>query len=137
MSPSVVSRTSSRLVKLISISICPADGDWETWSKVVLTNKSETNGATVVKEILSLDPYWVYEVVEDDWGWAYTLTGSVEGSMTTSTVELNPFKFTNKEKTDVVKHAEAVTINHFATSSTAGDAKEEHYKSSKVQAGSF
>ena len=104
------------------------DNGWVTFTKVVVTNKGE-NGATVEKTVLCLDPNWVYKVIEDDWGWAYTVTGT--GSVqTTSTVEENPFTFRNTEKTDVVKHAEAVTINHFATSSS-GSASEEHYRSSK------
>ena len=107
--------------------------DFSTWSKVVLTNKSDTDGALVVKTLLALDPSWVYKVTEDDWGWAYDTKGE-GGVQTTSTVEVNPFKFVNtpNEKATKYKHAEAVTINHFATSATAGDAREEHYKSSKT-----
>lgn len=114
---------------------------WEPWSKVILTNKG-ANGAMVTKTLLSLDPGWIYSVTEDDWGWAYTLTGTVDGvvveeaSQNTSTVAVNPFTFTNKEKTDVVKHAEAVTINHFGYTIQGGefDGKQvETYKSSKVK----
>ena len=105
------------------------DDDWETFSKVILTNKSATNGAAVEKTILCLDPYWVYKVKEDDWGWAYVTTGA-GGVQTTATVEVNPFTFTNEEKTGVPKHAEAVAVNHFATSAD-GTAHTESYKSSK------
>ena len=70
-------------------------------------------------------------MVEDDWGWAYETTGAAS-VQTTSTVEVNPFTFTNKEKEGVLKHAEAVMINHFATSAD-GKAETEHYKSSKVE----
>ena len=75
-------------------------------------------------------------VVEDDWGWAYELTGESTRE-TTSDSELNPFKFHNKARTvneagdPIVKHAEAVTINHFQTLEGEG-AREEHYKSSKT-----
>lgn len=102
---------------------------FRTFSKVVVTNKGE-NGATVIKNLLALDPNWVYKLLEDDWGWAYTMEGS-GSSMTTSDVQENPFNFTNREKTDALKHAEAVTINHFAGTHT--EAHEEHYKSSKVE----
>ena len=80
-------------------------------------------------------------VLEDDWGWAYDMSGNnavdpTTGATTTSMVELNPFSFHNTEKTDVPKHAEAVTINHFGYTIRGGafDGKqEEHYKSSKVK----
>lgn len=104
---------------------------WWTFTKVILTNTTETNGAVVSKTLLSLDPNYVYVVVEDDWGWAYTTTGA-SSVQTTSTVEVNPFTFTNVEKEGVLKHAEAVMINHFATSAD-GQAKTDHYKSSKVE----
>ena len=58
------------------------------------------------------------------------MTGS-GGSMTTSDVQENPFIFKNEEKTGVLKHAEAVTINHFQGTHT--ESSEEHYKSSKVE----
>ncbi len=114
---------------------------WSSFSKVVLTNKSETNGGEVVKILRALDPYWVYMVLEDDWGWAYDMSGNnavdpTTGEPTTSMVELNPFSFHNTEKADVPKHAEAVTINHFGYTISGGafDGKqEEHYKSSKVK----
>lgn len=101
------------------------------WSKVVLTNKGN-DGSPVTKVLMALDPHYVYSVVEDDWGWAYELTGSAS-TITTSDMEVNPFIFTNTEKSNVVKHAEAVSINHFATSGTANDAYTEDYKSSKVE----
>lgn len=109
----------------------------ENWTKVIITNKG-ADGAEVTKTLLSLDPSYIYSVIEDDWGWAYDLTGTVDGvvvetgSQNTSIVAVNPFTFVNKEKTDVVKHAEAVTINHFATSAD-GEASVETYKSSKVK----
>lgn len=108
---------------------------WEDWSKVVLTNKGADN-AGVLKTLYGLDPGWVYMVVEDDWGWAYKLSGE-HTRETTSDSELNPFKFHNKARTvneagdPIVKHAEAVTINHFQTLEGEG-AREEHYKSSKT-----
>lgn len=104
---------------------------WYTFTKVIVTNTTETNGAVISKTLLSLDPNYVYVVVEDDWGWAYKTTGQNE-VQTTSTVEVNPFTFTNEEKAGVIKHAEAVMINHFATSAD-GKADTEHYKSSKVE----
>lgn len=104
---------------------------WWTFTKVILTNTTDENGAVVSKTLLSLDPNYVYVVVEDDWGWSYTTTGA-SSVQTTSTVEVNPFTFTNVEKEGVIKHAEAVMINHFATSAE-GEADTEHYKSSKVE----
>lgn len=117
----------------------PDESTWDTDHKVILTNKSTKNGDTVVKTLYGLDPNYVYEVVEDDWGWAYDMQGKGT-SMTTSSVVINPFEFTNKEKTEINgepirKHAEAVTINHFGYKITGGDFKgkqEEHYKSSKT-----
>ncbi len=108
---------------------------WEGFKKVILTNKGD-DGAEVVKIILALDPYWVYLVLEDDWGWAYTMTGDTsqmedDGTYTTSSVEVNPFRFRNTEKKDAVKHAEAIMINHFKSSER--DADVEHAKSSKVE----
>ena len=108
---------------------------WEGFKKVILTNKGE-NGAEVVKEIYALDPYWVYLVLEDDWGWAYTMTGDTnqegeDGTYTTSSVEVNPFRFKNTEEADAVKHAEAIMINHFKSSESDDDV--EHFKSSKVE----
>ena len=118
----------------------PDESTWDTDHKVILTNKSATDGEVVIKTLYGLDPNYVYEVVEDDWGWAYDMTGT-GSSMTTSSVTINPFKFTNKEKTQingkpVRKHAEAVTINHFGYTITGGEfegKQEEHYKSSKTK----
>lgn len=109
---------------------------WDDWSKVILTNKGADN-ASVLKTLYALDPGWVYMVVEDDWGWAYELTGE-SSHETTSDCELNPFTFHNRLRTvnaagdPIVKHAEAVTINHFQTKDGSEGAREEHYKSSKT-----
>lgn len=108
---------------------------WEGFKKVILTNKGD-DGAEVVKDVLALDPYWVYMVLEDDWGWAYTMTGDnsqvgEDGTYTTSSVEVNPFRFHNTENPNAVKHAEAIMVNHFKSSESGS--KEEHYKSSKVE----
>lgn len=110
------------------------DGEWENWSKVIVTNKGN-NGDEVVKTLVALDPYYVYRVAEDTWGWAYDLV-STSGSNkeNTSTVEINPFKFKNTEKENTPKHAEAVTVNHFNYTISGGefDGKQaEYYKSSK------
>lgn len=107
---------------------------WDKWSKVILTNKGADKVA-VTKTLVSLDPNWVYMVTEDDWSWSYTTTGTGE-YQTTSTVEINPFKFNNTEKTGVPKHAEAVTINHFGYTIPSGEfqgKQEEHYHSSKTK----
>ena len=112
---------------------------WESFKKVILTNMREDaagDGKEVVKDILALDPYWVYMVLEDDWGWAYTMSGDAnqvgeDGTYTTSSVEVNPFRFHNTEEAGAVKHAEAIMINHFQSSES--DAKVEHRKSSKVE----
>ncbi len=108
---------------------------WEDWSKVILTNKTGDN-AFVEKDLYGLDPGYVYMVIEDDWGWAYELSGTAS-RQTTSDYELNPFEFHNKPRTvnlegnPIVKHAEAVTINHFNDKAGSGY-REEHYKSSKT-----
>ncbi len=100
------------------------------WSKVILTNKG-LDGDPVVKVLMALDPHYVYSVIEDDWAFGYELTGTVS-TLTTADVEVNPFVFHNKEKEGMVKHAEAVSINHFATSAE-GEASVENYQSSKVK----
>jgi hypothetical protein len=102
----------------------------KNWSKVILTNKG-ADGDPVEKVLMALDPHYVYSIVEDDWAWSYTLSGS-GSTLTTSEVEVNPFIFHNTEKTGVAKHAEAVSINHFATSAE-GEAEVENYQSSKVK----
>ena len=109
--------------------------NWSNWSKVIITNKG-ADRAPVTKKLLALDPHWIYRVAEDNWGWAYEVVGAVTGDIpNTSTVEVNPFTFTNTDKEGAVKHAEAVSINHFGykiqTGEFAGE-QEEHYKSSKV-----
>ena len=103
----------------------PNTATWKNWSKVILTNKGE-DGDAVTKVLYALDPHYVYEVAEDDWAWSYTLTGTGT-TLNTSEVEVNPFNFHNTPKQNVIKHAEAVTVNHFQGSET--QAREEHYKS--------
>ena len=98
--------------------------------------KLSYDGAEVVKDVLVLNPYWVYLVLEDDWGWAYTMTGDTnqvgeDDTYTTSSFEVNPYRFHNEEKTDAVKHVEAIRINNFKTSER--DADVELTKSSKVE----
>lgn len=113
------------------------DGNWDDWSKVILTNKG-ADRAEVTKTLMALDPHYIYRVNEDAWGWAYEMTGATVGGEipNTSTVEVNPFTFENKDKEGVVKHAEAVTINHFDYTIKSGEfqgKQEEHYKSSKLK----
>lgn len=114
------------------------DGNWKDFSKVILTNKG-ADKAEVTKKLVALDPYYIYRVNEDAWGWAYTVSGNTSADGTipnTSTVEVNPFRFVNTEKEGSVKHAEAVTINHFGYTIQTGEfqgKQEEHYKSSKVE----
>ena len=109
--------------------------NWTNWSKVIITNKG-ADRAPVTKKLLALDPHWIYRVAEDNWGWAYEVVGAVTGDIpNTSTVEVNPFTFTNTDKEGAVKHAEAVSINHFGYTIQTGEfegEQEEHYKSSKV-----
>lgn len=121
-----------------SIGKAEPNGNWVDWTKVIVTNKG-ANGAEVTKTLVALDPYYVYRVAEDKWGWAYTVSGNTSADGTipnTATVEVNPFRFKNTEKEGAVKHAEAVTINHFGYTIKSGQFKgkqEEHYKSSKVE----
>ena len=100
------------------------DSRWQNFSKVILTNMGE-DGAEVTKTLLALDASYVYMLAEDNWGWAYELDDKV---VDTSEVEKNPIEFKNTEKTDAVKHAEAVSINHFGANPHAETAK-----SSKVK----
>ena len=112
--------------------IAQSDDDWENFTKVILTNKGEDN-ETVFKTLLSLDPTYVYKLVEDDWGFGYKLDTK---TITTSQQVKNPFIFTNQLKVtkedwggkNPLKHAEAVSINHFGT-----NAHKDNYKSSKTQ----
>lgn len=102
----------------------------KNWSKVILTNKG-ADGDPVEKVLMALDPHYVYSIIEDDWAWSYELSGTGT-TLTTAEVEVNPFIFHNTEKAGVPKHAEAVSINHFATSAQ-GEAEVENYQSSKVE----
>ena len=116
---------------------------WENFSKVILTNK-EADGADVVKELICLDAGYVYKLEEDNWGFGYKLD---DKSVDTSEQETNPFVFKNRLKVTeedwgteeepgkIIKHAEAVSINHFGytVNGTAVEAKVENYKGSKVE----
>ena len=110
----------------------PKDKKWENFSKVILTNMGE-DGAEVTKTLLSLDPGYVYLLVEDDWGWAYDLDTQV---LNTSDKESNPFEFVNTEKTDAVKHGEAVSVNHFRNGGYAETAKSSKTKTFTTAPGS-
>ncbi len=102
----------------------------EDFSKVILTNKNGNENTEIVKTLMALDPSWIYEVYEDDWAWSYTYDGSV--SMTTSDVEVNPFRFTNSKNEEAVKHAEAVSINHFANETIGLESRVENIKSNET-----
>lgn len=112
--------------------VAQSDDEWENFTKVILTNKGEDN-ETVFKTLLSLDPSYVYKLVEDDWGFGYKLDTK---TVTTSQQVKNPFIFTNQLKVtkedwggkNPLKHAEAVSINHFGT-----NAHKENFKSSKTE----
>ncbi|MBP5382715.1 MAG: VWA domain-containing protein [Bacteroidales bacterium] len=104
------------------------DDSWENFSKVILTNKGE-DGAPVTETLLCLDPTYVYLMKEDDWGWSYNL---VIEAIDTSMQEKNPFIFTNTEKTDAVRHAEAASFNRFGDD-LYGRQRTETVKSSKVK----
>lgn len=95
------------------------DKNWKNFSKVILTNMGE-DGAEVTKTLLALDASYVYMLAEDNWGWAYILDDKV---VDTSEVEKNPITFKNTENPDAVKHAEAVSVNHFGTNARAETAK--------------
>lgn len=104
------------------------DDSWENFSKVILTNKGE-DGTPVTETLLCLDPTYVYLMKEDDWGWSYNL---VIEAIDTSMQEMNPFIFTNTEKTDAVRHAEAASFNRFGDD-LHGRQRTETVKSSKVK----
>lgn len=101
---------------------------WENFTKVILTNTTGKDLAPVTKSLLSLHADYVYLLVEDNWGWAYTLDDSI---MSTDEVEKNPFQFTNTENSDAVKHSEAASINHFGDGYT-DEERVKTYKSSKT-----
>lgn len=98
---------------------------WDNFTKVILTNTTDTDGATVIKVLRCLDPSFVYRLKEDDWGWGYILDTK---DTNTSVQEHNPFVFQNTLKQGAVKHAEAVSINVFGEKYGT-----KSYKSSKVQ----
>lgn len=100
-------------------------GGWENFTKVILTNTTDTDGATVIKVLRCLDPSFVYRLKEDDWGWGYILDTK---DTNTSVQEHNPFIFQNTLKQGAVKHAEAVSVNIFGE-----NYETKSYKSSKVQ----
>jgi len=108
----------------------PDPATQEDFSKVILTNKNGDENTEITKTLMALDPSWIYEVYEDDWAWSYTYDGSV--SMTTSDVEVNPFRFTNSKNEEAVKHAEAVSINHFANETIGLDSRVENIKSNET-----
>lgn len=95
------------------------DSRWQNFSKVILTNLGE-DGEEVTKTLLALDASYVYMLAEDNWGWAYILDDKV---VDTSDVEKNPITFKNTENPDAVKHAEAVSVNHFRNGGYAETAK--------------
>ncbi len=99
-------------------------GGWQNFSKVILTNTTNTDGATVTKTLLCLDPEFVYRLEEDNWGWGYKLDKTITD---TSKQESNPFIFENTLDTNAVKHAEAVSINIFGEGGGSTT-----YKGSKV-----
>lgn len=94
--------------------------DWVEHSRVILSNMTAT-GDKVVKIINGLDPNFVYRIDEGDWSWSYTTTGV--GSNTTADKAENPFTFRNTEKTNVQKHGEAVSVNHFGENAHTETAK--------------
>ena len=108
------------------------DSRWQNFSKVILTNLGE-DGEEVTKTLLALDASYVYMLAEDDWGWAYELDDKV---VDTSEVEKNPITFKNTEKTDAVKHAEAVSINHFGANPHVQTAKSSKVKTFTTGSGS-
>lgn len=103
------------------------DCGWENFTKVILTNTTGQDLHPVTKELLALYADYVYLLVEDNWGWAYILDDAI---MSTDEVEKNPFRFTNTENPDAVKHAEAAAINHFGDGYTDTE-RVKTYKSSK------
>lgn len=106
----------------------PGDLGWENFSKVILTNTTGQDLHPVTKSLLSLHADYVYLLVEDNWGWAYILDDAI---MSTDEVEKNPFRFTNTENPNAVKHSEAVSINHFGNGYT-DEERVKTYKSSKT-----
>ena len=103
------------------------DCGWENFTKVILTNTTGQDLHPVTKTLLALHADYVYLLVEDNWGWAYILDDAI---MSTDEVEKNPFRFTNTENPEAVKHAEAAAINHFGTGYT-DEERVKTYKSSK------
>lgn len=102
---------------------------WGNFSKVILTNKGKDND-DVTETLLCLDPTFVYLLEEDNWGWAYNLdTKKVD----TSQQEKNPFTFTNTEKTETVKHAEAASFNRFGENLHGRQRKETVKSKEKIE----
>ena len=112
-----------------AVGVDPNTKGWENFTKVILTNTTGIDGKTVKKTLRALHAEYVYLLVEDNWGWAYDLDDSI---FSTDEKEKNPFTFDNTEKTDAVKHAEAISINHFGDDYTEEE-RVKTYKSSKTQ----
>lgn len=115
---------------------------WEYMTSVFVTRTSEEETAPIVKVVgmpatdnsTPAKPY-VYQVVEDDWNWAYKLTaikdakGKTIGNLstrsaTTDELETNPFIFVNTKKTNIdgrVKNAESKAMNVFLPGRTEGE----------------
>lgn len=112
-----------------AVGVDPNTKGWENFTKVILTNTTGIDGETVKKTLRALHADYVYLLVEDNWGWAYELDDSI---FSTDEKEKNPFTFVNTEKTDAVKHAEAISINHFGNDYT-DEERVKTYKSSKTR----
>lgn len=115
---------------------------WEYMTSVFVTRTSEEETTPIVKVVgmpatddsTPAKPY-VYQVVEDDWNWAYKLTaikdakGNTIGNLstrsaTTDELETNPFIFVNTKKTNIdgrVKNAESKAMNIFLPDHTEGE----------------
>lgn len=111
-------------------------------TSVFVTRTTEEEAAPIVKVVgmpatdnsTPAKPY-VYQVVEDDWNWAYKLmaikdlNGDSIGNLstrsaTTDDLETNPFIFVNTKKTDIdgrIKNAESKTMNVFLPGRTEGE----------------
>lgn len=98
---------------------------WGNFSKVILTNTG-VDGAVVTETLLCLDPNYVYKMAEDNWGWSYTQSFK---EIDTSEKEFNPFEFTNTKKDNVVRHAEAASINYFTNSTYSTSPQTDKVKS--------
>lgn len=96
--------------------VVTAGGDPVKPFRVILTgNDGGTPVTSTIKE-LNGNCYW--KVTEDVWSWNYEVDGG-NRSLSSVTVKLNPFLFTNVKQGTTIKSAESKVTNDFSSSASS------------------